>query len=196
MGTMGSGNLETGITERKTAKRKDAGQFHSVARGLLSRHPLTALRRLGENPKVLRRLERRLREALKPQGAVAELLFDRLWSAHLYSILAGRITDLIVERLTEPTDRSVQPPALFEGETRSLVGPEVNSHCPPNEIVLASVVRDLCLIERYRARSGKEEFRTLALLLVSLNGEAALPQAIVQLLGIDIEVLEDSKHGS
>ena len=192
---MDSGNPEITTTEPKTAKRKDAGQLHTVARGLLSRHPLTALGCLGENPKVLRRLEKRLREALKPHGAIGELLFDRLWSSHLYSILSGRITELIVKRLTEQ-DRSVYAPALLDGETQSLVDPEIHGHCPPNEPHLTSVIQDLCLLGRYGARAGKEELRMLGLLLVSLNGEAALPQAIVQLLGIDIEVLEDSGHGS
>lgn len=188
---MGGASPCQGAAPGKKLKRKDVGHFHTVRHGVLSRHPLEVLRRLGEDTKALRRLESRLRAALKPDGVLRELIFDKFWSSHLRGLLAVRIEAMVVATLAQPADRPTCTPSLIEREAPTLVYSEVQNHCFPSEVLFASVLRDLCLIQRYDAHFRKEEFRALALLLVSLSdGEEGLAQAIAQMLGINREGVE------
>ena len=175
----------------KKPKRKDAGHFHAVHHGLLSRHPLQALCRLGENPKRLRRLEKQLRAALMPDGVIGELVFDKFWSSHLRSLLAVRIEAMVVETLAQPVDRRTDMPSLLERETPTLLYSQAHDHRFPSEERFAGVLEGLCLIQRYDAHVRKEEFRALALLLASVgDGEEGLARAVAQILGVNREGVE------
>ncbi len=172
----------------KKPKCKDAGHFHAVRHGLLSRHPLQALCQLGENPKKLRRLEKQLRAALKPDGVVGELVFDKFWSSHLRCLLAVRIEAMVVAPLSQPVDRPTDVPSLLERETPTLLYSQAHDHRFPSEDRFASILEGLCLIQRYDAHVRKEEFRALALLLVSLSdGKEGLARAVAHMLGINRE---------
>jgi hypothetical protein len=61
---------------RATRPRKDKGKLHARHHGLLSRNPLEALIRLGENPRELIKIEKMLRAELKPTRIVGKILFD------------------------------------------------------------------------------------------------------------------------
>jgi hypothetical protein len=181
-------NLEDPCEAESSTKRprKDAGRFHAVRHGLLSRHPLEVLRRLGENPQALRRLEKRLRAALKPAGVVKEMIFDKFWSSHLRSLLAVRIEAIVVATLAQPIDRPTDVPSLMERETPTLLYSQVHDHRFPSKDFFTSVLEDLCLIQRYDAHVRKEEFRALALLLVShSDGDEGLARAVARMLGVN-----------
>ncbi len=170
----------------KKPRRKDTGRLHAMRHGMLSRHLLEALRRLGENMKVLRRLEKRLRTAFKVAGVVKELIFDKYWCAHLRGLLAVRIEAMAVAPLAQPADRPISAPSLVGKEVPTLVYSDAQDRRFPSEVLFGSVLRDLCLIQRYAVHFGKEEMRWLALLLVSLNdGEEGLAESIAQMLGIN-----------
>ncbi len=175
-------------SQRKKTGRKDVGHLHAMRHGLRARHSLEVLRRLGENTKALRRLEKRLRAALKPTGVVKELLFDKFWTSYLRSLLAVRIEAMVVAALAVPVDRPTGVPSLVEREMPTLVDSEMPDHRFESEDRFASVLQDLCLLQRYEIPVRKEEFRALALLLASLgDGEEGLAQAIAQMLGINRE---------
>ena len=75
----------TGLDERADDRNLPAGRVRShVGRhSVLSRNLLKALVRHGENARTLRRIEKELRSALKPTGAIA--------SSPLRSILVQRL---------------------------------------------------------------------------------------------------------
>ena len=85
-------SLNGGVEKSQTiaVARKDKRRLHSMHHAILSRYPLEALARLGENIRQLRSLERSLRAGLKPSGFTGDILFDRLWSSYLCCLLAVR----------------------------------------------------------------------------------------------------------
>jgi len=180
------------VDQGKKAKRRDVGRLHTMRHGVLSRHPLDALRRLGEDVKALRRLEKRLWAALKPEGVVKQFIFDRFWSSHLRSLLAVRIEAMVIATLAQPADQPIGGPSLVERETPTLVYSEANDYRSLGGDHFALALENLSLIQRYDAHVCKEEFRALALLLASLgDGEKRLAQAVAQLLGINRAGSED-----
>ena len=193
-------DAETGTPHQRRAqgqkrKRKDTGGVHVVSHGLLSRDPFEILRRLGENPQKLRRLERRLRKALRPEGEIGKLIFDKLWSSHLRSLLAARLEALIIARLEPSVDRPTSAPILVDRENPTLVYSERMADRTAGVSPLTNILTDLCLLEKYSVHIRKEEFRALALLLVSLgHGEDGLAESIGQILGLNSETGRDRNH--
>lgn len=86
--------------------RKDKGRLHTTNHGVLSREPLEALVRLGENPKTLRKLKHDLGAQLKPNGAVGEMLFDRLWSSYLRCFLVAKAEATAFAPIDQPAGES------------------------------------------------------------------------------------------
>ncbi len=165
--------------------RTDAGRLHATRHAVLSRYPLQALRHLGEDPKSLRRLERRFRAELKPQGVIAEVLFDRFWSSYLRCLLAARTECSTFLRQHHEDSKGNRTCRLLEGPLPTfVVDDSVHPEVPAS--LDEDVLRELALVTRYDAHFGKEMYKAMGLLLVSRrHGHAGLEAAFCNLLGVE-----------
>ena len=66
-----------------STRRTDSGKLHRVRHGMLSRDALSALVRIGEDARTLRRLERQYRAVLWSPGPLFSFFFDLFWSSYL-----------------------------------------------------------------------------------------------------------------
>jgi hypothetical protein len=173
-----------------TATRKDKHRLHSMRHAVLSRYPLEALARGGENVRQLRNLERKLRAELKPAGVAGAILFDRLWSSYLRCLLAGRAEALVFD----PTDRHAEKPDCT-AEIREDLLPTLilNDQAPVNRVFSPDLFRQLALVARYDRHFSREMYRALAVLLVAKKGgQAGLEQCLGRVLGFSIDCAEGS----
>ena len=172
------------LVVKSRAQRKDTGRLHAVRHAVLSRYPLEALRHLGEDVKQLRRLERRFRTELKPQGAVAEVVFDRFWSSYLRCLLAARTEATVFLRQGQVRGNGKTTATLLGGDLPTLVveGSEIVSLPQP---LGADTLHELALVQRYDRHFAKEMYSALALLLIlRKRGEAGLEEALAASFGI------------
>jgi hypothetical protein len=167
-------------------RRKDAGRLHAMRHAVLSRYPLEALRHLGEDLKSLRRMERRFRAELKPQGAIAELVFDRFFSSYLRCLLAARTEANVFARQGQASNRRKTESRLVDGG--GLPTLVVETSVEPglsHEGLEAGTLHELSLVQRYDRHFGREMFSNLALLLVlRRSGEAGLEDALASAFGV------------
>lgn len=165
--------------------RSDKGQRHFSRHGLLSRDVERALVRLGEPLKNLRRWQRKWRSVLKPNGEVAELLFDEWWSCYLRKLLiakfeagafagnnSNRVSSLLpmLEERTQPTLVS-----LPEDE-----GDLDFRHQPSDDLL-----QKLTLTQRYHSHYSREGNRLFALLMLMRDGGE---ETLVKILGTTLGV--------
>lgn len=150
---------------RATRPRKDQGKLHARHHGVLSRNPLEALIRLGENPRHLRKIKRMLRAELKPVGIVGEILFDRVWSSYLRCLLIARVE----VHLFMPVDRgdSGRMPELKKMELPTLVFPEPGA---PIYGFSDDLMKNLETALRYDAHYAREFYRAVGLLISLRSG--------------------------
>jgi hypothetical protein len=173
------------LVVKKKTRRKDAGHLHAVSHAVLSRYPLEALRHLGEDPKALRRLERRFRTELKPQSAVGEILFDRFWSSYLRCLLAARTEANVFLRQHQDRSKVKSSSNLVGRDLPTLVVEQSSELGLRSEPLAQDMLHELALIQRYDRHFGKEMYRALALLLVlRRNGEAGLEDALASAFGV------------
>ncbi len=165
------------------ARRKDHNRLHAVRHGVLARHPLEVLRALGEDLKRLRRLERQFRAELKPQGVIADLIFDRFWSSYLRCLLAARAEASAFLPSGPDQAEGGSTPRLVEADQPRLVVDDEEGKL--YQVLAPDVLYNLALVQRYDAQYSKEMYRALGLLLVLRSGgEAGLEAAITTTLGI------------
>lgn len=172
------------------AKRKDKNRLHSTRHAVLSRYPLEALARLGENVRSLRNLERGLRAELEPPGVAGAILFDRFWSSYLRCLLAARAEGVVFD----PTDRHAEKPD-HAAEIREDVLPTLvlNDQAPANRAFPPDLFRQLTLVARYDRHFSREMYRAYALLVIAKGGgQAGLEQCLVRALGFSINCSEGS----
>ena len=169
--------------EATTVTRKDKHRLHSMRHAVLSRYPLEALVRLGENIRSLRQIERKFRAELKPSGIVAEALFDRFFSCYLRCLLAARAEAETFAPIGEPAGESRVIASLKEREVPTLVFHDSSGTSeahPP-----ADLLRQLALVARYDAHLSREMYRALGMLMILRSGgEAALEQCAGKILGV------------
>ena len=177
---------QCGSTEvTNKSRRKDVGRLHAVCHGALSRYPLEALRHLGEDLKSLRRLERRFRAELKPQGAIAEVVFDRFWSSYLRCLIAARNEASVFLRQGQDSKQGKAKPRLLDGHLPTLVVDQCAEPGLTPESFDGDTLHELALVQRYDRHFGKEMYGALALLLVMRrSGEAGLEDALAKIFGI------------
>ena len=135
--------------------RTDQKQLHITNHNILSRHPLEALVKTGENVRELRRFERALLAEVQPEGIVAQCLFDRCLSSYLKGLLINSAEK-----------------NLFEAENRSLAlgGGHQND---------SDFFKNLSIIQRYDSHYSREFFKTLAVLLaIRGTGQAGLARVL------------------
>ena len=181
-------SLNDGVEKsQKTAvTRTDKNRLHATSHGVLSRYPLEALVRLGENKRSLRRIERKFRAELKPSGIVAEMLFDRFFSSYLRCVLATRAEATAFAPIDQPAGESRLITSLRDQEVPTLV---IQDSIETSEAHLsADLLRQLALAARYDAHVSKEMYRALAMLLILRSGgEVALEQCVGKILGVNRE---------
>ena len=150
---------------RATRARKDKGGVHARCHGVLSRNPLEALIRRGENLRGLRKIEKMLRADLKPVGILGEILFDRAWSSYLRCLLIGRTEAYLFTPVNAQDSDGM--PKLIEAEVPTLVWPESGtSNCDFS----ADLMKHLETVLRYDAHFAREFYRAVGMLLALRTG--------------------------
>lgn len=82
-------------------KRSDRKQLRASQHDVLSRFPLEALAKAGENVRKLRRIERALRQELQPSGTFEEIAFDRAMPCYWRCLLVARVEEMLFKRKTD-----------------------------------------------------------------------------------------------
>lgn len=169
--------------------RKDRGRLHAVRSSAMHRGLLESLRRFGENPKALRRMETELRAALRPIGPIGNLLFARFWSSVLRLILVQRLEQAELATKGSSSNCSIRVPSLRESSIPILVLPPEHGDSPSDvgasESLEPELFSRLALIARYDRAASREMYRTLGLLLLMRgSGEEGLANAIRAAAGI------------
>jgi hypothetical protein len=142
-----------------TRARKDKGRRHARNHGVLSRNPLEALIRLGENPRELIKIEKMLRAELKPTGTFGKILFDRAWSSFLRCLLIARTEPRLFMPVDQDSDRM---PELKEAELPTLVWSEAG---PTNYGFSDDLMKHLETVLRYDAHYAREFYRAVGFLV-------------------------------
>lgn len=176
--------------EKGVRVRKDKGRLHAVRHGVLARHPLEALRHLGEDCRALRRLEKRCRAELKPRGLIAELIFDRFWCAYLRCLLAARVeSSAFLASSPDAGNAAVRIPALIQAELPTLVVDDEKVINPAGHYTVPpDVLQHLALVQRYDRYFGREMYQAMALLLLMrAKGKEGLEHSIAKIFGTSME---------
>jgi hypothetical protein len=164
---VGEGASRTDCPERPPRaprERKDKGGLHARNHGVLSRNPLEALIRLGENPRELIKIEKMLRAELKPTGAFGKILFDRAWSSFLRCLLIARTEARLFMPVDQESDRM---PELKEAELPTLVWSEAGAtNCGFSDDLMKHLETAL----RYDAHYAREFYRAVGLLVGMQTG--------------------------
>jgi hypothetical protein len=158
--------------------RSDKGNLHRRRNGLLSKHPLQALARRGENIREICKQERALRHLLQPSGPLGKILFDRMWSSYLRCLLIDRVEAELLgaEEQGDATVREI--PTLLVRQMPTLAYGSIAERDGAG----AEVVKYLALTQRYDAHHFAEFYRTLGLLLALKNGGVSgLTEALLQM---------------
>jgi hypothetical protein len=170
-GSAGDGVSESDGSQRRrrgTRARTDKGKLHARHYGVLSRNPLEALIRLGENLRHLQKIEKMLRAELKPIGMVGETFFDLGWSSYLRCLLIARAE----AHFFTPVDQgdSDRMPELKEMELPTLVFPGADA---TNFRFSDDLMKQLETALRYDAHFTRQFYRAVGLLVAMQNGGLA-----------------------
>lgn len=152
---------------RATRARTDKRRLHVRHHGVLGRDPMAALIRLGENPRQLLKIYKKLRAELRPVGILGDLLLDRAWSSFLRCFLISRVeADLFV-----PVDHdSDRMPELKEMELPTLIFPEPNAI---NYRFSDDLMQHIETSLRYDAHYARQFWRSVGLLIAMQSGGLA-----------------------
>jgi hypothetical protein len=157
-------------TSNKPRKRADRGRLHAIGHGVLARYPLEALQKLGEDVRKFRRLESKFRQALKPDGEVALLLFDRFWSSYLRCVLAARVEAQVIAPRVNTDDSNKALPQLHERDVPTLLFAEKSDPGAISQTLPTDLIHELTLLQRYECHFSRELYRSLHLLLIMREG--------------------------
>lgn len=168
--------------EGTPSARKDLGSFHYSGHRILSRDPLEALVKMGENVRSLRQIERGFRLDLRPPGPVGEMLFDSMFSSHLRSMIAGKLEARVLLSLDHPGPQRIMAAHIAAEDQPTMVFGNVISQglqTAPGELY-----SQLALIQRYDGHCSREKLRYLGLILALKNaGELGLAKCICKSSG-------------
>ena len=170
-GSAGDGVSKSDRPQRRrhaTRARTDRGRLHSRNSGVLSRDPMAALIRLGENRRQLLKIYKKLRVELKPTGILGDILLDQAWSAYLRCVLIARVeADLFVSVDQDDSDRM---PELKKMELPTLIFPE------PSATTFRfsdDLMRHLEIALRYHAHYCRQFWGSVRLLIAMQSGGLA-----------------------
>jgi hypothetical protein len=165
-GVGGDDHAEASSTHRA---RKDKTQSATTRHGVLSSHPREALIKAGANRRELQRIERSLREELRPKGIIGQILFDRLlsclWRCSLIAlkeknVFAAENRPCNFKERLEQADQSLALRIL-----------NINSNISDNQPI--DLLKNLSITQRYDAHFFREFSRALDMLLALRGGEDA-----------------------
>lgn len=145
--------------------RGDRGKIHRRRNGFLTKHPLEALARRGENMREIGRQERALRSVLQPSGPLGKILFDRMWSSYLRCLLIDRVEAELLGTDQQGATTSELPKLLVD-KMPTLVYGSVEDRAG----VGAEILKYLAVTQRYDSHFFGEFYRTLGLLLALKGG--------------------------
>jgi hypothetical protein len=129
---------------------------------------MAALIRLGENPRQLLKIYKKLRVELKPTGILGDILLDRAWASYLRCLLIARVeANLFVSVDQDDSDRM---PQLKEMDLPTLVFPEA---CAPNYGFSDDLMKHLETTLRYDAHYSRQFFGAVRLLVAMQTGGLA-----------------------
>jgi hypothetical protein len=158
-------------TKKTVPARKDKGGLHVGRHGILAASPFEALVKAGENPRLLRRLEKALRSQLGPHGALQLLLFDRAFASLLRGLLAARVESQILGEGILPADFAER---ARRNKAMAQATGNVRATDPPDNLL-----ERLSVIQRYDAYNWNEFRRALDMLLLLRNSHlAGAPQTL------------------
>jgi hypothetical protein len=174
--TEGTPNCGAGSKAREP--RSDKGHLHRRRNGLLSKHPLQALARRGENIREICKQERVLRQLLQPSGPLGKILFDRLWSSYLRCLLIDCVEAELLGAKQQGGPGVQEIPTLLAKKLPTLAYGSIDDR----DDGIAEVVKYLALTQRYDSHHFAEFYRTLGLLLALKNGGISeLTEALFQM---------------
>jgi hypothetical protein len=145
-------------------------------------------------------MESELRAALKPQGALGRLLFDRFWESVLRLILVARLEEDGLASRGIAARNSASMPSLREGPLPILVVPEdgdASKDDPERAFDFdPEVFRRLSLIARYDRSAAREMYRAMSLLLTMRSeGQTGLENWVRATAGVKNGIGKDNKNG-
>jgi hypothetical protein len=179
-----------GHIEAPGSARKDKGAIHNTHHGVLSRHPLQALVKLDENPKRLRQIESNFHAELQPSGPVGNMLFDKMFSSYLRSILAAKLEARALASIDRQTPKAGRRQAHISAEEQPALVIEDMAE-QDLQTVPDDLYSQLALVQKYDGHYSCEMFRSLGLLLALKNtGEAGLAKCIGKSCGANKDLLE------
>lgn len=168
-----------------TRSRSDRGRLHALRQSMLSRPLLEALSRVGESTRALRSLERDLREALKPSGVVATVVFDRMWHCYLRMLLMARTEANAITPAEEFPEKERPAARILEQDVPVLVLAGTSDGPRISQPSLVQLEQHLTAVGRYDKHVAREFFRALAfLLLLRDGGESDLTVGIKNMIGV------------
>jgi hypothetical protein len=175
--TNGASNFE-GASRPRREPRTDKGKLHRRRNGLLSKHPLQALARRGENIREICKQERSLSQLLQPPGPLGKILFDRFWSSFLRCLLIDCVEAELLGSGQRQGVTVREIPRLLIEKMPTLAYGSIDDRDNAD----AEVVKYLALTQRYDAHYSGEFYRTLGLLLALKNGgTTGLTEALLQM---------------
>ncbi len=143
-------------------------------------------------------MENGLRAALKPKGALGQLLFDRFWASVLRLILVARLEEAGLAPRGSTSRTSISVPSLIERVVPTLVfptGAEKLEHDQEERNFDPDVFPRLALFARYDRSAAREMYRTMSLLLIMRSdGEAGLKRWVRAAAGARSENDEEKKN--
>ena len=145
---------------RAKGARTDRSRVHVRNHGVLSRNPLQTLIDRGGNLRELRKIEKMLRDELKPKGILGDILFDRVWSSYLRCLLIGRAEASLFSGIDEQD--SDRMPQLKEGDRPMLVWSERGA---ARFYFSADLNKYLETVLRYDTHFVREFYRAVGLLV-------------------------------
>jgi hypothetical protein len=167
-----------------TRNRSDRGRLHASQRSMLSRPLLEALSRVGESTRALRSLEGDFREALKPHGVIANVMFDRMWHCYLRLLLIARTEGNAVRPAEESADNDGATSRILERDVPILMVTKTLDGQRISQPSVSQLEQHLTAIGRYDKHVAREFFRALGFLLVLRDGgESDLTIGIKSLIG-------------
>jgi hypothetical protein len=191
---------ETGLTnwrennpggaEGSRRVRKDKNRVHTTRHGVLSRYPLETLVSLGENKRRLLKIEKNFLAELRPAGAIANAIFDKMFSCYLRCLLAAKLEARALIPVDSPGPHGGRRVARISAEELpTLIFSDETQHHLYN--LSSDLWSQIALVQKYDSHFSREFFRSLGLLLVlKTGGEASLAKCIGKALGAPKDLSE------
>lgn len=151
-----------GVTQNEPAPAPYARKRKNLTgHRILSRHPRQALVSAGENAHALDRIERSLRDELRPTGVIGQIIFDRLLSCVWRCLLIAKKEKTIFVPENQPGTFEERLEQARQSHMLALAAGDSKSGYNQASILLSN----LSITQRYDAHYSRELYRALGMLL-------------------------------